>query len=81
MVGGSPLIVPRINRRQADALRRIDQLGPMAWAQGRSRAGGSVSRMFDRMKEAGLVKGPPYYTTLLGRKAVRAFDIRARNGR
>lgn len=64
----------RISRNWADAIRRVKDSGPYAWAKGRGRAGGAISRMFDRMKDAGFVTGPPYAPTPKGVAALAAFD-------
>jgi hypothetical protein len=64
----------RISRNWADAIRRVKDFGPGGWDKGRGRAGGAVSRMFDRMKEAGFVTGPPYAPSVEGLAALAAFD-------
>lgn len=65
----------KLSPNWADALRRVHLKGPTAWASGKGRAGGAVSRMFDRMREAGLVTGPPYALTALGRVSLGAHDV------
>ena len=58
--------------QQLEALIRIRDRGPCGWDFGIGRAGGAVSRMFDRMAEAGLCTPPPHKITKLGRKVVAA---------
>lgn len=59
---------------QAHALRRIRDLGSMAWCEGvRARSGGAVKRMFKRMVDDGLCTGPPYQITTKGRGALGRF--------
>jgi hypothetical protein len=59
-------------------LQLIRDRGPFAWCHGAGRAGGAISRMFDRMHDAGLVTGPPYKPT---EKALKALaEIEARKG-
>lgn len=62
--------------KHASAIRRVHELGPEAWCEGRGRAGGAVSRMFDRLVAAGLVKGPPYAATPFGIKVLESYDAR-----
>lgn len=59
-----------LTRTMADALQRVHDRGPAAWDEGRGRAGGAVSRMFDRMASFGLVSKPPYFLTEIGRAHV-----------
>lgn len=42
------------------------------WDYGRGRAGGAVSRMFDRMESMGLVTSIPHRLTDFGRKVLAA---------
>jgi len=61
----------RLTTAQLDGLQRIRDQGPGAWCPGtKSRAGGAVSRMFDRMAVAGLCTPPPHTITPVGRKAL-----------
>lgn len=61
-----------ITRAQRDALIRVRDRGPEAWAYGvKSRAGGATSRMFDRLVELGLVSKPPYEVTEAGHAALK----------
>lgn len=62
---------------QADALRRVRDRGSLAWAAGKGRAGGAVSRMFDRMRTDGLVKGPPYAVTEFGIRVLEAYEAKS----
>jgi hypothetical protein len=57
---------------QARALRRIRDLGSMAWCDG-SRAGGAIARMFNKLVDRGLCTSPPYLITDLGREAVGRY--------
>lgn len=51
---------------QVDGLKRLrDNIG---WSRGKSRMGGSIARMFDRLVQEGLCDGPPYKITDEGRK-------------
>jgi hypothetical protein len=59
---------------QADALRRIRDRGPMAWCEGKGRAGGAVSRLFDRMTSEGLCTRPPHQITAKGHEWLDWFD-------
>jgi len=59
---------------QADALRRVRDRGSSAWAAGKGRAGGAVSRMFDRLRKDGLVFGPPYEVSPFGLRVLEAYD-------
>lgn len=61
-----------LTRKQAEGLRRIRDLGPMAWCNG-GRAGGAISRMFDRMAADGLCTKAPHHITDKGREAVARF--------
>ena len=69
-----PRWMPAMNRTQADALRRIRDHGPLAWCAGKARAGGAVSRLFDRMAADGLCTKAPHKITAKGRKSVKAFE-------
>lgn len=66
---------PRLTRKQAEGLRRIRDLGPMAWCSGGCRAGGAIARMFDRMAEAGLCTPAPHYITNKGQEALGRFYV------
>jgi hypothetical protein len=57
---------------QARGLRRIRDLGSMAWCDG-YRAGGAIARMFERMVRRGLCTPVPYQITDLGREAVGRY--------
>ncbi len=69
-----------LTRTQADALRRVRDHGSDAWCKGFGRAGGAVSRMFDRLRHDGLVSGPPYIVTPYGLRVLAVLDehIRAK---
>lgn len=67
---------PALTYKHACAIRRVREIGPEAWCDGRGRAGGAVSRMFDRLVAAGLLKGPPYEATPFGIKALEQYDNR-----
>lgn len=60
----------RLTDPQGLLLQRIHEYGPDAWATNRSRTGGAVSRMADRLMVAGLLTGPPFELTFAGRKAL-----------
>lgn len=62
------------DRNQADALRRIRDRGAMAWCDGKGRAGGAVSRLFDRMATDGYCTRPPYEITKKGREWLLEYD-------
>lgn len=66
----------QLNAKQAAALIRIRDHGSTAWCQGQGRAGGAVSRMFDRMVAAGLCTPPPYTITDKGRQALLTWTER-----
>lgn len=59
---------------QVEGLRRIRDRGSSAWAQGKDRAGGAVSRMFQRLVDAGQCTGPPYEITKAGRMSILEYD-------
>lgn len=61
-----------ITARQVDELKRLRDNGETSWG-GRSNAGGSRRRMYERMKERGYVEGPPFKITEKGRKMVARF--------
>lgn len=63
---------------QVEGLKRIRDRGPGAWCGGMGRAGGAVSRMFDRMAREGLCTYAPHKITPFGRRVLIAFDERAR---
>lgn len=67
---------PHINitRTMMEALWRVHKRGPESWDAGRGRAGGAVSRMFDRMVAAGLVSKPPYIPTPRGLQALDEWE-------
>lgn len=54
-----------ITKTQADGLKRIRDRGALAWCNG-GRAGGAISRMFDRMADAGLCTRAPHTITSFG---------------
>lgn len=60
-----------LTRTQIEALIRIRDQGPLAWCKGRGRAGGAVSRMFDRMEIMGLVTSAPHRLTEHGRQVLQ----------
>lgn len=62
------------DKTQADALRRIRDRGPLAWRDGKGRAGGAVSRLFDRMSAAGYCTAPPHKITKKGREWLDEYD-------
>lgn len=64
--------VPKLTRAQREGMERIRDRGPNAWAGWGSRAGGAISRMFDRLAAEGLVEGPPYKVTARGHEALKA---------
>ncbi len=57
-----------LTRTQLHGLQRLRDGRP--WDFGARRAGGSVSRMFDRMEFAGLCTGAPHRLTMFGRKVL-----------
>lgn len=63
-----------LTRTQADAMKRVRERGSLAWAEGKGRAGGAVSRMFDHLKRCGLVIGPPYEVSAFGLRVLEAYD-------
>lgn len=65
-----------LTRTQAAALRRIRDHGPCTWCKGLGRAGGAVSRMFDRLALLGLATVPPHEITKHGRNVLDAYDAR-----
>lgn len=65
-------IAKTLTKRQIGGMKRI-QRSPTDWCDG-GRAGGTVSRMFDRMYEAGLVTKPPYRLTDYGRRVLEAHE-------
>lgn len=69
-----------LTRTMADALQRVHEHGPEAWCHGtRSRAGGAVSRMFDRMATAGLVSKAPHIPTPYGLRLLSEYRARQRS--
>lgn len=60
-----------LTKNQADALTRLRN--GQAWDYGKSRGGGSTSRMFSRLVEAGLIEGPPYKITKKGRDTLASY--------
>lgn len=60
-------------KNKAEALRRIRDGGAAAWADGKSRAGGAVSRLFDRMVSEGLCTKPPHTITERGTKWLASY--------
>ena len=66
-----------LTKPQLLALLRIRFGGPSAWCDGtKSRAGGAISRMFNRLVARGYVTGPPYQLTAKGRQATAHIDMR-----
>ena len=63
-----------LTRTQKDGLQRVRDRGPMAWCAGLGRAGGAVSRMFDRLEVMGLVTRAPHNITEHGRKVLEAAE-------
>lgn len=64
-----------MTRAQYFALKRIRDEGPSEWVRGvRSRAGGAISRMFDRMAEGGWCTTPPYKITTVGKRAMDIYE-------
>lgn len=61
-------------RNQADALRRIRDRGALAWCEGRGRAGGAVSRLFERMAAAKLCTRAPHNITPAGRDWLNKYE-------
>ena len=68
------VLTPPMVRR----LQYIRDLGPTAWCHGAGRAGGAIARMFDRMRDAGLITGPPYKPTAMALKALAEIEDKAR---
>lgn len=66
---------PKLTRAQRHWLRfaKNDREGRIRWGV-RSNAGGSMRRMCERLKEMGLVEGPPYKITGLGEDALATLD-------
>lgn len=64
--------VDSLTKAQIEALVRVRDRGSLAWCAGLGRAGGAVSRMFERMAEQGLVTRVPYEVTKLGADVLRA---------
>ena len=62
------------DRTQAEALRRIRDRGPEAWCYGKGRAGGAVSRLFDRMAVDGYCTRAPHRITKRGRDWLNEYD-------
>jgi len=69
-----------LTEQQARGLRRIRDLGPMAWCDG-GRAGGAIGRMFDRMAQRGLCTPVPHTITDLGREAIGRYYASAKSVR
>jgi hypothetical protein len=63
-----------LTKTQIDALRRIRDHGPYAWCKGRGRAGGAVSRMFDRLADKEFCTRAPHEITAKGLAALIATD-------
>lgn len=57
-------------------LQLIRDLGSGAWCHGAGRAGGAIARMFDRMRDAGLVTGPPFVPTEKALKALAEIEAK-----
>ncbi len=64
----------KLTREQIEGLRRVRDGGPYAWCKGRGRAGGAVSRMFERMADMGLVTRAPHEITEKGRVALASTE-------
>ncbi len=62
------------DKNQADALRRIRDHGCLAWCEGKGRAGGAVSRLFDRMAKDGYCTRAPHEITKKGRAWLDEYD-------
>lgn len=65
-----------LTKTQIEALIRIRDKGPAAWARGRSGSGGACARMFNRMVILGLVTRPPRELTDRGRAALAVFEAK-----
>jgi len=52
---------------EIDGLVRVRDRGSLAWCEGHRRAGGAISRMFERMVTKGLVTDAPHEITEHGR--------------
>jgi len=65
-----------LTKTQIEAMVRIRDRGPSAWCAGKGRAGGAVSRMFDRLRDLGMVEGPPYRCTMLGLNHLTVYQAR-----
>jgi hypothetical protein len=61
-----------LTNAQARGLRRIRDMGSMAWCDG-FRAGGATARMFQNMAKRGLCTRAPFQITDLGREAVGRY--------
>jgi hypothetical protein len=61
-----------LTRTQIHGLIRIRDRGPLAWCHGLGRAGGAVSRMFERMVAQGLCTRAPHEITSFGRAVLKA---------
>jgi hypothetical protein len=69
----------QLTRNQADALRRIRDQGPDAWAiSAMSDKGAALAKMFDRMADRGLCTRFPYRIMPAGREALDRFDARGK---
>lgn len=63
-----------LTRTQADGLARIRDRGPLAWCEHRGRAGGAISRMFDRMARDRLCTRAPHEITDFGRAVLARYE-------
>ena len=54
----------------------VERDGSGAWDRGAGRAGGAVSRLWDRLVAAGLATPPPRKLTAAGRAALKAIPIK-----
>ena len=61
-----------MTKHQRRWLMEAAQLKPTQFLRvgARSRGGGSIRRMFERLRGDGLLKGPPWKITAAGRKAL-----------
>lgn len=67
----------KLTRRGLEALRGIRDKKPI-WPGVRSRAGGAIGRMIDRLNDAGLITSYPYRLTDLGRAEIEKAEDRTR---
>jgi len=67
-----------LTRNQVAALTQIRDGGPEAWCDGYGRAGGAISRMFDRLTSLGLCTRAPHEITRFGRNVLDEIAHKAR---